>query len=138
MRFDKAIELDGTWEIGVGSIADSSHINDEKEGSEINFKTFARQDVSINTFYTYNYYTKSKGLWKRFDGAVPPNPELDSSKIESVIHFLNDLNISILQPNEKSAVKYMQCIDQYRLKQRAGRTHVETEEPSKHGECCRR
>ena len=67
-RFDKAIELDGKWEVGVGSIAYSSHINDKKERAQINFKAFVTQDVPINTLYTYTYYTTDKGLWKGFDG----------------------------------------------------------------------
>ena len=71
-RFDKAIELDGRWEVGVGSIAYSSHINDEKERAQINFKAFALQDVPINTLCTYNYYTTAKGLWKDLDGALLP------------------------------------------------------------------
>ena len=100
-RFDKAIELDGKWEVGVGSIAYSSHINDKKERAQINFKAFATQVVPINTLYTYTYYTTDKGLWKGFDGVSSPLPERDSSKIESVIHALNEVSVSMVEPNDK-------------------------------------
>ena len=100
-RFDKAIELDGNWEVGVGSIAYSSHINDKKERAQITVKAFTRQEVPINSIYTYNYATKDNEVWKGFDGVLPPNPSLDSSNIQAVLDSLNDANISMLLPNEK-------------------------------------
>ena len=99
-RFNKAIELDGRWEVGVGSIAYSSHINDEKERAQIIFTAFLRQVLPINTLYAYTYYTTAEGLWKGFDGVSSPRPEWDSSKIESVIDALNEVSVSMLKPKD--------------------------------------
>ena len=50
-RFDKAIDLSGSWEVGVGSIAYSSRINDEKERAQVQFNVTAPKEVTINSLH---------------------------------------------------------------------------------------
>lgn len=84
----------------MGSIAYSSHINDEKERTQTNFKAFSLQNVPINTLHHYSY-TTLKGLWKGFDSTLLKRPEVDSSAIELMIRSVNALNHDIVRPNDK-------------------------------------
>ena len=104
IRFEKPIDLDGQWEVGVESIYYSSHINDEKESSQVYFHLKTVKDVAVNDLYPYEFLIKKNGLWKGFDGIYPTEFEKDSSKLESVIATLNTVNRSML--SAQSLVKH--------------------------------
>lgn len=91
-RFDKAIDLSGSWEVGVGSIAYSSRINDEKERAQVQFNVTAPKEVTINSLHYYKYLTSAKDQWKGYKGIFPPVIEEDSKKIDLVVQRLNDTN----------------------------------------------
>ena len=106
IHFDKPIELDGKWEVGTESVTYSSHINDEKERSEIRLNVDWREDLMVNAHYPYEFITTdpdpSIGLWKGFDGILPRDFEKDVTKIQSVVDTLNSMNYDMLKAEKVS------------------------------------
>ncbi|MEL7181543.1 MAG: hypothetical protein AAFN63_17235 [Pseudomonadota bacterium] len=105
IRFDKPIDLNGQWEVGVESVLYSSRINDDKERSEIVLNVETTVDKTVNSLYPYEFITTSPdpdiGVWKGFRGIVPTYFETDFTKIESVIKTLNDMNYDMLNPEKE-------------------------------------
>ena len=56
-RFDKPIDLEGDWEVGVESISYSSHINDEAERAQVHFHVKAADYTLIDSIYCMRFLT---------------------------------------------------------------------------------
>ena len=97
-RFDDPISLEGKWEVGVESIAYSSHINDEKERAKIDITMEVMKPVPVNDLCRYQFKTSENGNWKGFKGVLPNDFESDSKNIRLVIATLNYMNYDILKP----------------------------------------
>ena len=102
-RFDKAINLDGQWEVGVESISYSSHINDEKERANVNFFIKSKHPVPINNMYEFEFITTDQRKWKGYDGITPSRFETNTSQIESILNTLNGMNRQMLN-SQKLAI----------------------------------
>jgi len=50
-RFDKAINLEGDWEVGVESITYSSNLNDEREHAKMELSVKLKKVVTVNSLY---------------------------------------------------------------------------------------
>ena len=96
-RFDKNLDLEGSWEVGVHSIAYSSVINDEKERAEIHIKATVREEKPINDVISFQYVT-SDGKWRGFQSdTYPTHIETDYSKLKSVLRSINTVGKKILK-----------------------------------------
>lgn len=97
-RFDKAIELEGDWEVGVESIIYDSLINDEREQGLIDLSIKAKESISVNSIYSYEFVLKSDGTWAGYDGIVPDSEfETDPKNVEGIIKTLNNMSHQIVK-----------------------------------------
>ena len=95
-HFDKAIHLDGQWEVGVESISYSSHISDEKEVARLNLTVKSKQVATVNSLYDFEFITSNQGTWKGFNGIIPNEFEAKPSEIQSILNTLNAMNRQML------------------------------------------
>ena len=98
IRFDDPIYLNGKWEVGVESIAYSSHINDKKEHADIFISLDAEKSVPKNDVHPFKFITTEKGEWKGCEGVLPSSFERDTTEIQSIIDSLNYMSFEILKP----------------------------------------
>jgi hypothetical protein len=103
-RFDKPIELNGNWEVGVESISYSSQLRDEKEKGRILFHTMASVTTPVNNLYPFRFHTTEKGEWKGLTGVMPKTFEKDCKKLEKIIPILNALNDEIVDKRKGSPI----------------------------------
>ena len=99
-HFEKGIDLDGQWEVGVESICYSSHINDDKEKAQLQLFIKWKESVPTNNLYPFSFITTEKNEWRGFEGISPKRFEKDATQIESVISTLNDMNLQMMTPQK--------------------------------------
>lgn len=94
--FDKPIELDGQWEVGLESICYSSNIHDESEDAHMSLHVGKVTRPLLNNEYAFRYRVNVDETWPGFTGVQPTTFESDPKKLDSVLNTLNSLNDVIL------------------------------------------
>lgn len=94
--FDKPIELEGNWEVGLESICYSSNIVDDTEPAYMTLKVGKVTRPLLSNEYRFRYRLKADDTWPGFVGVQPTTFESDPKKIDSVLNTLNSLNDLIL------------------------------------------
>lgn len=95
-RFDKAIDLEGDWEVGVESIMYASLINDERERGQLKLSAKIKDKIPINNIYSYEFALKPDGTWAGFDGVVPDDFETDPKNHQGIVDTLNRMTRQIV------------------------------------------
>ena len=99
-RLGHPLQLRGTWECGLKSIAYSTKIKDEKETGYVDCILKVQETTDINKIYSYEFIT-SKNKWHGFVGDQPikwPSTfEEKVSNIPGILRSLNDLQDIIVK-----------------------------------------
>ena len=100
-RFDKPIDLNGEWEVGVESISYSSFINDEGERANVDLRVEAKHKVLLNNIHPYEFILTKDDKWKGFEGIRPTIFETDSTKLDEILYSLNAMNDDITKSGKQ-------------------------------------
>jgi len=103
-RFDKSINLKGDWEVGVESIAYSSHINDSEEQAHITLVAEGLVTKSVHTLIRDKFRLSEDGQWKGLKGIVPDKYENDGKNIDKIMKTLNAMNHLILEERASAPI----------------------------------
>ena len=95
-HFDRAISLDGEWEVGVESVFYSPHIKDKNDKIEIHGDV-KLTNYSLNDTNTFKFLLTEDGKWKGIDGIIPTKFEEDAGNLDSVAQTLNNMNSLVLE-----------------------------------------
>ena len=107
-QFDKAIDLDGDWEVGVESVMYSPFLDDKLMKSVIEVTTTTRLGQYVNRLYSHEYHLNSDDEWPGFDGVMPENYETDKRKVTSILSTLNGMVSLILKESIVSSIPLFQ------------------------------
>ena len=94
--FDKPIELDGKWEVGLESICYSSNILDVTEHADMTLHVGKTLRPLLNNQHEYRYQINADETWSGFTGVQPTTFESNPQKLDNVLNTLNSLNDVIL------------------------------------------
>ena len=90
--FDKPIEVEGNWEVGLESISYSSQIHDDTEAAEVALKVGKVIRPLLNSQHAFSYRLKANNTWPGYAGALPSTFEPDQKKLQCILNALNSLN----------------------------------------------
>ena len=95
--FDKPIELDGEWEVGVESVFYSSHIADNNAKALIHCEATVIEKYPANDDNFFKYKLSDEKDFHGTLGIVPDTFEEDPSRIDKVIQTLNVMNYELFE-----------------------------------------
>lgn len=90
-HFDKAIILEGNWEVGVESVLYSAHINDKHECASIELAVKEKKTTPVNSLYPWKFALTANGTWQGFEGVFPETYEKDPTNAVGILTTLNDM-----------------------------------------------
>ena len=97
-RFDRPINLDGEWEVGVESIFYASNAGDTSREAQLYCNVEVPQAKSSNT---QKYVLDHEGKWKGFNGIMPTKYEENPKSIKTVVETLQSMSSQILDNKEE-------------------------------------
>ena len=90
--FDKPVDLEGQWDVGLESICYSPRIHDDTERAQITLKVGKASRKLITNTNPCHYRLPEDNRWPGFDGVIPSTFETDPNKLDNVLETLNSLN----------------------------------------------
>ena len=105
-RFDKPIDVEGSWEVGLASIA-YAQINDEEEAAYIKYRYMLPPEkipnVPIIERYPFPYVLNEQGKWAGFVGMGIK--EAKSDNINDILNTLNEAGANLVK-NHQSPFRF--------------------------------
>jgi hypothetical protein len=107
-RFDRNIQLDGEWEVGVESIFYASQFEDTERKAQIHCSVALDKQLANDTYESFKFELAPDNKWKGFSGVMPRanDFEADPNNTDYVLQTLWDLNSQMLKRKLLNRIPY--------------------------------